>query len=251
MKKIELIVVENHEQLCQRASQYVIQQVQRKADSVLGLATGSTPEGVYRLLAMDHEQNQTSYRHVRTVNLDEYVGLAHNHPNSYRYYMNHHLFQYLDIPLSQTHLPDGLSPDLEVECRHYDYLIKQLGGVDLQLLGIGLNGHIGFNEPGTPFTSKTHVVELTDSTRRANQRFFASLEDVPHQAITMGISTIMESREILLLVSGQHKAHILHRLLTEKVDEQLPASVLKQHPQVTVLADRMAAKYLSISASLV
>jgi glucosamine-6-phosphate deaminase len=248
---MELIIVEDHQQLCQRASQYVIRQIQRKADSVLGLATGSTPEGVYRLLAIDHEQNQTSYRYVRTVNLDEYVGLAHNHPNSYRYYMNHRLFQYLDIPLSQTYLPDGLSPDLEVECRHYDYLIKQLGGVDLQLLGIGLNGHIGFNEPGTPFTSKTHVVELTDSTRKANQRFFASLEDVPNRAITMGIATIMESREILLLVSGQHKAHILHRLFTEEVDEQLPASVLKQHPQVTVLADRMAAKYLPISASLV
>lgn len=251
MKKIEWIIVEDHEQLCQKASQYMIQQVQRKADSVLGLATGSTPEGVYRLLAMDHEQNQTSYRHIRTVNLDEYVGLPHNHPNSYRYYMNHHLFQYLDIPFSQTYLPNGLSLDLEVECRHYDYLIRQLGGVDLQILGIGLNGHIGFNEPGTPFTSKTHVVELTESTRKANQRFFASLEEVPSQAITMGIATIMASREILLLVSGQHKAHILQRLFTEEVGEQLPASVLKKHPRVTVLADRMAAKYLPISASLV
>ena len=248
---MELIVVKDHEQLCQQASQRIIQQVKQKKDSVLGLATGGTPEGVYRLLAEDHQRNWTSYRKVRTVNLDEYVGLPHHHPNSYRYYMNSKLFQYLDIPIAQTHLPDGMSIDLELECRHYEYLIRRLGGIDLQLLGIGLNGHIGFNEPGTPFTSETHVVELTPSTREANQRFFSSLEEVPRQAITMGIATIMRSREILLLVSGEHKAEILYRLFTEEVSEQLPASVLKRHPQVTVLADRMAAKHLSDLLSIV
>ncbi|RDE31661.1 glucosamine-6-phosphate deaminase [Parageobacillus thermoglucosidasius] len=237
---MRLIEAANYEEMCAKAANIIIFQVKEKTDSVLGLATGSTMMGVYKQLVEDHRQNGTSYRNVRTVNLDEYIGLAPDHPNSYRYYMNQYLFSHIDIPLSQTYIPNGASSDVEAECQRYEQLIESLGGIDLQILGIGRNGHIGFNEPGTPFSVPTHVVELAPSTRQANARFFPSLEEVPRQAITMGIATIMKSRHILLLASGTAKAAIMAKLFEETVTTDVPASVLHTHPNVTVIADREA-----------
>ncbi|MGG3790117.1 glucosamine-6-phosphate deaminase [Geobacillus thermodenitrificans] len=237
MKVIEAM---DYADMSRQAARMIIQQVKEKPNAVLGLATGSTVLGVYRELVADHRQHGTSYQFVRTVNLDEYVGLGPDHPNSYRYYMNAHLFSNLDIPLDETHVPDGLAADLGEECRRYEQLIEGLGGVDLQLLGIGRNGHIGFNEPGTPFSSMTHVVELAASTREANARFFPSLDDVPHHAITMGIATILRSRRIVLLASGAEKASALARLFEGIVSPELPASALHLHPDVTIIADQEA-----------
>jgi glucosamine-6-phosphate deaminase len=239
-RTMKLIEVANYEEMSQKAADIIISQVKKKPDSVLGLATGSTMLGTYQRLVQDHQQNGTSYRNVRTVNLDEYIGLSPDHPNSYRYYMNQHLFSHIDIPLSQAYIPNGASDEVEAECQRYEQLIERLGGIDLQILGIGRNGHIGFNEPGTSFSAPTHVVELDPSTRQANARFFPSLEDVPRQAITMGIATIMKSRHILLLASGKAKAPIMAKLFEGTVTTDVPASVLHTHPNVTVIADEEA-----------
>ncbi|MBB6283284.1 glucosamine-6-phosphate deaminase [Geobacillus subterraneus] len=237
---MKLIEVADYTDMSRQAARMIIEQVKEKPTAVLGLATGSTVLGVYHELVADHRQCGTSYQFVRTVNLDEYVGLGPDHPNSYRYYMNEHLFSNLDIPLDETHVPDGLAADLDEECRRYEQLIDALGGIDLQLLGIGRNGHIGFNEPGTPFSSTTHVVELAASTREANARFFPSLDDVPHYAITMGIATILRSRRIVLLASGAEKAAALARLFGGVISPELPASALHLHPDVTIVADQKA-----------
>lgn len=206
----------------------------------LGLATGSTPTGVYKRLIQDHEENKTSYKQVNTFNLDEYIGISKKDPNSYHYFMCENLFDHIDIPLEHTHIPDGTAEDLDEECRRYEQFIQEHGGIDLQILGIGQNGHIGFNEPGTSFSSRTHIINLAESTRKANSRFFESLEDVPTQAITMGIASIMASKEIFLLVSGASKAEALARLVNGEVSEQFPASVLKNHQNVTIFADKEA-----------
>ncbi|GKU81880.1 glucosamine-6-phosphate deaminase [Niallia sp. NCCP-28] len=235
---MKLIETANYETMSQTAAALVIQQVKSKPNTVLGLATGGTPVGMYQYLKEDYEQNQTSYQNVHTVNLDEYVGLSKEDSKSYAYYMNDHLFKHIHIPLEQTFLP------VEEQGDNYEELIASLGGIDLQILGIGGNGHIGFNEPGTPFTSKTGIVQLTESTREANARYFSSMDEVPTHAISMGISTIMQSKNILLLVSGSKKAEILYRLLTEDVDEALPASILKTHSNVTIIADQDALSVL-------
>jgi glucosamine-6-phosphate deaminase len=237
---MKLNEAKNYEEMSQKAADIIIDLVKKKPDAVLGLATGATVLGTYQQLVKDHNQNGTSYRHVRTVNLDEYLGLAPDHPNSYHYYMNKHLFSHLDIPSTQTYIPNGLADDAEAECRRYEQVIERLGGIDLQVLGIGRNGHIGFNEPGTSFSAPTHVVELAPSTRQANACFFPSLEDVPHQAITMGIATIFQSRHILLLASGAAKASIMAKLFEGTVTTDVPASVLHTHPNVTVIADQEA-----------
>ncbi|KAF0994688.1 glucosamine-6-phosphate deaminase [Geobacillus sp. TFV-3] len=237
---LKLLEAADYAEMSRQAARMIIKQVKEKPNAVLGLATGSTVLGTYHELVTDHRQNGTSYRRVRTVNLDEYVGLGPDHPNSYRYYMNQHLFAQLDIPLHQTHVPDGLAADLDEECSRYERLIDELGGIDLQLLGIGRNGHIGFNEPGTPFSTATHVVELTELTREANARFFPSFDDVPRYAITMGIATILRSRRIVLLASGEEKAEAIARLLEGVVTPDLPASALHLHPDVTIIADREA-----------
>ncbi|WEG10773.1 glucosamine-6-phosphate deaminase [Pullulanibacillus sp. KACC 23026] len=243
MKIIEAI---DYKTMCKMAADYIITKVCENPRLKLGLATGGTPLGIYNTLIADHKKNGTSYQWVTTFNLDEYVGLTGDDPSSYRHYMNHNLFNQIDIPLSQTNIPHGDVQDLEQECIRYENLISEHRGIDLQILGIGNNGHIGFNEPGTSFNSKTHVVELTSSTREANSRFFNSVEEVPTRAITMGIGTIMKSREILLLVSGESKSNALHALLNGKVDESFPASVLKTHPKVTVFADKEAVACLKV-----
>lgn len=234
---MKIINVGNYQELSERAAKIVIETVQNKPNAVLGLATGSTPIGLYNELIDDHAKNGTSYRKICTFNLDEYVGLEGSHPQSYLYFMRQHLFNHIDISSENTFIPNGKAEDMKKECERYEELIKEKGGIDLQILGIGQNGHIGFNEPGTSFSSRTHIIQLTESTRKANSRFFSSMDEVPTHAVTVGIQTIMESRKILLLVSGQAKMEAFKRLLSDEIDESFPASVLKLHNDVTVITD--------------
>ncbi len=244
---MQLVKAKDYQELCEIAAGRIIEKVKAANRLKLGLATGGTPRGVYQKLIEDHRKNGTSYRHVITFNLDEYVGLSPDHPGSYRYYMNENLFNHIDILKENTHIPNGMAADLEAECRRYEEQIEAEGGIDIQILGIGLNGHIGFNEPGTSVHSLTHVVRLAESTRGANSRYFRSPQEVPTHAVTMGIATIMKSREILLLVNGAKKAEILHRLFEEEVTDQLPASILKTHPNTTVIADEEALSCMYVS----
>jgi glucosamine-6-phosphate deaminase len=237
---LKIIEVANYEEMSKEAAKIIVDKVKEKPNAVLGLATGGTPEGAYNYLIKNYQKSQLSYAKVHTVNLDEYIGLEKNHPQSYTYYMNEHLFKHINLPKEQTHFPSATSNTDQKDGEKYEQLIESLGGIDLQILGIGENGHIGFNEPGTSFSSKTSVVELTVSTRKANARYFNQMEEVPTHAISMGISTIMKSEEIILLVSGKKKAFILHRLLTEEISKELPASILKNHPNVTIIADQEA-----------
>lgn len=213
--------------------------------AVLGLATGGTPVGIYERLAADYKRGMFSLREVTTFNLDEYVGLPGSHPQSYRAYMQEHLFRHVDLPEDQAHLPDGQAADVAAECRRYDELIARAGRIDLQLLGLGHNGHIGFNEPGRELTGGTHVVELAEETRQANARFFASPDEVPRQAITMGVGTIMKAKTVLLVVKGADKADIVRQALQGPVTTDCPASLLQTHPNLIVLLDAAAAGKLS------
>ena len=240
----EIIPAKDYTEMSELAAERIISLVKKQPDAVLGLATGSTPEGLYECLINDHKENGTSYRNVRTVNLDEYANLDPQDKNSYFTFMREHLFNHLDIPLEQTNIPNGMAKDPLEEAAGYDKKIQQLGGVDLQVLGIGHNGHIGFNEPGTPFSSRTHVVTLAESTRIANSRYFNSIEEVPTEALTMGIQSIMDSKEILLLISGPAKAETLKKLVFGEISEDFPASVLRLHQKVTVIADQEAMKPL-------
>lgn len=237
---MKLIEVKNYEQMCEIAASYISERVRENPNMTLGLATGGTPLGTYQKLIEDYQDGKTSYKQVVSFNLDEYIGLTGQNPNSYRYYMNDHFFNHIDIDQANTFVPNGTAEDFDQECKNYEEQIRANGGIDLQLLGIGSNGHIGFNEPGASFESYTHVVELTESTREANSIYFERLEDVPKKAITMGIASIMKSKEILLLVSGEHKYEALAKLLTGGITEQFPASILKQHPYVTIIADEAA-----------
>lgn len=238
---MKLVEVKNKEELGIKAAAIISRLVRQKPDAVLGLATGGTPVETYRELVKDHQTKRTSYSNIRTVNLDEYVGLSTSDPNSYHAYMQEHLFRYIDLPAGQHYVPDGQASQLGAACRDYDQLINRLGGIDLQLLGIGRNGHIGFNEPGSSFKIGTHIVNLTESTRAANARYFARPEDVPEQAVTMGIGTILKSRQILLIVSGKNKADAMKRLLQyRRPENEFPASALISHLDVTVIADAEA-----------
>lgn len=241
---MNLISTSNYEMLSQQAAEEIVSRIKKNPSLNLGLATGSTPTGLYKELINDHRQKKTSYKEINTFNLDEYIGLSKKDRNSYHYFMCEKLFEHIDIPLDQTHIPDGTANNLDEECRRYERFITEHGGIDLQILGIGQNGHIGFNEPGTPFDSRTHIIDLAESTRKANSRFFESLGDVPAQAITMGIASIMDSKEIFLLVSGASKAKALASLINGEVSEQFPASVLKNHRNITIFADKEATAFL-------
>ncbi|MGG1246466.1 glucosamine-6-phosphate deaminase [Bacillus spizizenii] len=229
-----------YEELSKQAARIVADTIKEKPDAVLGLATGGTPEGTYRELIRLHQTENLSFQNVTTVNLDEYAGLSSNDPNSYHFYMNHLFFQHIDIQPSRYFIPNGNADDLDAECRRYEQVIESLGGTDIQLLGIGRNGHIGFNEPGTPFKSRTHVVTLNEQTRQANARYFPSIDSVPKQALTMGIQSILSSKRILLLISGRSKAEAVKKLLEGDISEDFPASALHLHSDVTVLIDREA-----------
>ncbi|MBU9722353.1 MULTISPECIES: glucosamine-6-phosphate deaminase [Bacillaceae] len=237
---MEIRKVENYSEMSQTASTIIINTIKHKKSPVLGLATGSTPEGLYQELIHQYNNHVFSFKDVTTFNLDEYVGLGKGNPQSYHYYMKEKLFKHLDINMENVNIPNGTVQHLEKECENYEKSIKEAGYIDVQVLGLGLNGHIGFNEPGTPFSSSTHVVELDDTTRKANARFFTSMDEVPQKAITMGLTTIMHSKKILLLVSGENKAEPLARLINGNISEDFPASMLKKHPNVTIIADKSA-----------
>lgn len=237
---MKIIKVKNYDEVSKEAALYMLEKISKAPNMVLGLATGGTPVGMYANLIKDHQENHTSYKDITTFNLDEYLGLDGSHESSYRYFMNSQLFNHIDIDKSKTYVPSGNAANSEDECEQYEQLIKEHGGIDLQLLGIGGNGHIGFNEPGTSFQSKTHIIELTEKTRTDNARYFDKLEDVPTHAITMGIATIMEAKEILLLASGEAKREAMSRLINGEVSEDFPASLLNNHPHVTIIADEAA-----------
>lgn len=240
---MKIVVVSNFDSMSAEVAKLVHAQITRKPKSVLGLATGSTPLGVYKLLAEYYEKG-TDFSGITTFNLDEYVGLAPDHPQSYRYYMDENLFSKVNVKRENTHIPNGVAEDLEAECSRYEELIKQAGGIDLQLLGIGSNAHIGFNEPGAEFGTTTRVVHLAESTIRDNSRFFESIDEVPKQAISMGIKTIMQAKEIILMASGGSKAEAIYNTVKGPVTPEVPASVLQLHPQVTLVVDQAAASKL-------
>ncbi len=231
---MRIIKASNYNEMSRCAANIIAAQITLKPDSVLGLATGSTPIGTYKLLVESYQQGNLDFSKVKSVNLDEYCGLDGSHDQSYRYFMNTNLFNHVNIDMANTNVPNGIATDLEQECKRYDRLIEELGGVDLQLLGIGHNGHIGFNEPNEFFDKTTHVVDLKQSTIDANSRFFEKIEDVPRRAITMGIKSIMSARKILL-VAGTDKKDIIERALFGPITPQVPASVLQFHNDLIVV----------------
>lgn len=230
----------DYEDMSRKSANIISAQVIMKPDCVLGLATGSTPIGTYAQLVEWYKKGDLDFSEVTTVNLDEYRGLPRENDQSYYYFMHDNLFKHVNIDLSKTHLPDGTEADAKKACDDYNNIIHSVGGIDLQLLGLGHNGHIGFNEPGTTFETETHCVDLTEKTIEANKRFFASADDVPKQAYTMGIKTIMQARKILLVVSGKEKAQILHDAFFGPVTPEVPASILQLHSDVCVVADEDA-----------
>lgn len=231
---------EDYKSMSRQAANIVSAQVILKPNCVLGLATGSTPVGMYEQLVEWYQKGDVDFSQVHSVNLDEYVGLAPTHDQSYRYFMQHNLFDHINILPENTNVPNGLAADLDAECARYNKVIADLGGVDLQVLGMGHNGHIAFNEPGNDFGLETHVVDLTDSTIDANARFFANRDDVPRKALTMGIRSIMQARHILVVVNGEAKADIVKAAFTGPVTPDVPASVLQLHPNVSLVGDAAA-----------
>lgn len=232
---MKFITVKTYEELSNKAADIIAAQVIVKPNCVLGLATGSSPVGTYQRLVEDNKNGKIDFSNVTSVNLDEYVGLDVSNDQSYRYFMNDNLFNHVNIDMAKTHVPNGCAADLKAEGEAYDAMIKDLGGIDLQLLGIGLDGHIGFNEPDTVFTAATHEVVLDESTIKANARFFASEDEVPKTAITMGMMSIMQAKKILLVANGAAKKDILEKAFFGPVDPQVPASILQLHPDVTVI----------------
>lgn len=225
-------------------AQRLLEKIKAVPAAVMGLATGSTMEPVYAQLLSALQQMPIDVSQLITFNLDEYIGLNAQHPQSYNYYMYQHLFNQLKIPPQNVHLPDGLASNIETACQAYSTAIESMGGLDLQLLGIGSNGHIGFNEPHTCFSSRTHVVELSEQTRIDNGRFFTEKSEVPTHAITMGIHDILRAKEIILVATGRNKTDIMAQLFHSSIDEALPASALKQHHNLTIVLDREAAALL-------
>lgn len=235
----------DYQAMSRRAANIISAQVIIKPNCVLGLATGSTPIGTYKQLIEWYKKGDLSFSEVHTVNLDEYVGLPGTHDQSYRYFMQTNFFDHIDVHPEWTNVPDGMAADVQAECARYNQLIHDLGGIDLQLLGMGHNGHIGFNEPEDAFELGTHLVDLTESTIQANKRFFASEADVPRQALTMGIKNIMQARHILVVVSGEDKADIVLKAFRGPVTPAVPASILQLHPSVTLVGDEAALSKLA------
>lgn len=237
---MRIIETKDYTDMSRKAANLIAAQIVTKPNCVLGLATGSSPIGTYDRLVEMYEQGDLDFSGISTVNLDEYKGLDRENDQSYYYFMHEHLFDRVNVAAERTNVPNGMEPDADKECKRYEELIASLGGVDLQLLGLGHNGHIGFNEPAEIFDKATHCVDLTESTIEANKRFFASVDDVPRQAYTMGIGTIMRAKKVLLVVSGEDKADIVAKAFFGDVTPQVPASILQMHPDVTVVADAAA-----------
>lgn len=232
---MKFITVENYDKLSRMAANIIAAQVVSKPESILGLATGSSPLGTYKKLAEYCDSGDVDFSSVTSVNLDEYVGLTKDNDQSYRYFMDTNLFSHINIKPENTYVPDGCAKDLAQEGANYDALIEKLGGIDIQLLGIGLDGHIGFNEPDEFFTKETHAVTLDPSTIEANSRFFASKDEVPKQAITMGMQSIMNAKKILLIANGKNKKEILQKSFYGPITPMVPASILQLHKDVTVI----------------
>ncbi len=243
---MKIIKAKDYNDMSRKAANIIAAQVIIKPDCVLGLATGSTPIGTYARLVEQYEQGDLDFSGVTTVNLDEYKGLNRENDQSYYYFMHDHLFSKVNIDLKRTFLPDGMEPDAQKACQDYDRVIAAAGGVDIQLLGLGHNGHIGFNEPGEVFKAQTHCVDLTESTIAANKRFFASEEEVPRQAYTMGIKTIMQAKKILMVVSGADKAGIVKEAFFGAITPKVQASVLQLHKDVILVADEAALSEVSL-----
>lgn len=243
---MKIYKAKDYKDMSRKAANIISAQVIMKPNCVLGLATGSTPIGTYDQLVEWYNKGDLDFSEVTTVNLDEYKGLPRTNDQSYYYFMHQHLFDRVNIDPERTNVPNGMEPDAEKECGRYEELIRSLGGVDLQLLGLGHNGHIGFNEPGEAFEKETHCVDLTESTIEANKRFFASADDVPKQAYTMGIKTIMQAKKILIVVNGENKADIVERAFFGPVTPEVPASILQLHNEVTLVGDEEALAKIEI-----
>ncbi|MGN0818743.1 MAG: glucosamine-6-phosphate deaminase [Candidatus Coproplasma sp.] len=240
---MKIIVVENYEELSDRGAEIIAEVIKANPKATLGLATGSTPIGLYQRLIEKNKKGEISFKDIHTVNLDEYVGLDGENNQSYRYFMNNQLFNHVDIDKANTHVPSGVAEDMEKECERYTKIIRE-NPQDIQLLGLGSDGHIGFNEPGSPFDGHTHIVELEESTIKDNARLFERIEDVPQSAITMGIADVMQAKSVLLLANGANKAEAVKAMIQGEVTENCPASILQRHNNVTVIIDKEAAKLL-------
>lgn len=238
---MRVIVKKDYESISKEAANIIKDEMVKNPNIVLGLATGSTPVGMYQELIRFHKEEGLDFSNVTTFNLDEYVGIDDDHPNSYHYFMKDVLFDHININMENTFVPDGKAEDPESYCREYDRLIEEKGGIDIQILGIGENGHIAFNEPDKKLNVGTSIVDLTQSTIEANSRFFDSIDEVPKTAITMGIGSIMKAKKIILLANGKKKAKVIKELLKgDKITTDLPASMLLLHPDVTVIVDEEA-----------
>lgn len=238
---LKLIVCKNYEEMSEQGAKIIAEQLKSKPNSILGLATGSTPVGMYQCLQKMNKAGEISFKDVTSYNLDEYYPLAPTHDQSYRYFMNHNLFDHVDIDKSRTHVPNGLAKNPAEEGKAYDAAVAAEGGIDLQVLGLGQNGHIGFNEPEDELYAGTHLTDLTDNTIEANARFFASKDDVPTQAITMGLATIMQAKKILVLASGANKHAVVSKMVSDdRITTRVPCTVLKAHKDVILICDEAA-----------
>ena len=242
---MEVIVKESYEEMSRQSAEIIADYIRHKPRAVLGLATGSTPLGTYKELIRMHKEDGLDFSRVVTFNLDEYVGLAHDHPQSYYFFMNENLFKHINANPKNVHVPDGTAKDIPGFCRWYEEQIVKAGGLDVQLLGIGSNGHIAFNEPGSSLGSRTRVKTLDDKTRQDNARFFRSLNEVPKYAITMGIGTIMDARQLVLLANGPGKAEAISKTCEGPITAMVPATVVQLHPKATIVVDKQAASRLT------
>ncbi len=240
---MKVAIEKDYDIMSKKAATLIAQEIRRKPDIVLGFATGSTPLGTYAELIRMHKEEGLDFSRVVTFNLDEYYGLLPDNPQSYNYFMYENLFKHINVKPENIHIPDGMASDVKEYCRNYEEKIKEAGGIDLQLLGIGVNGHIGFNEPDDKLIVETHLTDLTQDTVKANSRFFDNIEEVPKKAITMGVGTILKARKILLLANGESKAQTIYDLLSrDSITTQNPSSLLLLHDDVTVIVDEKAAK---------
>jgi glucosamine-6-phosphate deaminase len=241
---VNVIVCNTADEMDVIASKEFVDLISTKPNAILGLATGSTPIGLYKKLVQLHKDDKLDFSKVTTFNLDEYVGISQEHACSYHTFMHENLFKYVNLPKENINIPDGQAKNLEEECKKYDQKIEDAGGIDLQILGIGRNGHIGFNEPGTPFDAVTHIVTLDQGTREANSRFFNSIDEVPTKALSMGIKSIMHAQNIILMAKGADKAEAIYNTINGPVTPVVPASVLQLHPNATIILDKEAASRL-------
>ena len=242
---MKIVVVKDYAEMSKKAAEFMAELVNNKAEAILGLATGGTPVGMYENLIELNKEGKVDFSKVTTVNLDEYVGLSGEHEQSYRFFMNNTLFNHININKERTFVPNGLAKNVEEECAKYDARIEELGGIDLQLLGLGGNGHIAFNEPDECLVVGSHLTGLTQDTIDANARFFASADEVPQTAVTMGLGGIMKAKKILLIASGEGKADAVQAMMNGKITTACPASMLQMHRDVTVIVDEAAASKLA------